>query len=130
MSRNRIQIAVVALVWVLVAAAGSAAGDRKVTIELGDTEGGGISLSLSGKWLNEMVLDAIAKLERGETLELRPQSADEGRYFSYPTDADFAKFEALGYRLFDPGEVSALLARYDSSSGGGGARRSATSSAG
>ena len=66
MSRNPILKVLVALALILlVAGAGPArAGDRKVTIDLEDAEGEGITLSLSGKWLNEAVLDSI-----GESIE-------------------------------------------------------------
>ncbi len=66
MSRTPIQTisAALALALILVAGPAWAGRDRKLTIALGDAEGDGISLSLSGKWLNEAVLDSI-----GESIE-------------------------------------------------------------
>lgn len=63
MPRNptRIAVAVLALTLLVAGAVPGWAGkERKVTIELGDVEGDGITLSLSGEWLNEAVLDSIS----------------------------------------------------------------------
>lgn len=58
---------------------------------------------------------ALASLAAGEALARRAQP-EGGRYFSYPTAADFARLAARGFRLFDASEIRELYARYRSPS--------------
>lgn len=55
---------------------------------------------------------AVLALEAGEPLATTPQSADDGAYYSFPTDDDVARFTAAGWRLFGRDDVKALLARF------------------
>lgn len=47
-----------------------------------------------------LIVDAVKRIERGEPVAGTPQPAG-GRYYSTPTEADLARFEAQGLRLFD-----------------------------
>lgn len=57
-------LALLALMLPMVGAGSALAAEGKVTIDLGDVEADGISLSLSGKWLSEALRDSI-----GESIE-------------------------------------------------------------
>lgn len=63
MSRNPTLTAVsaLALILLVVGSGPARAGNRTLTIDIGDPEGEGISLSLSGKWLNDAVLDSFGE---------------------------------------------------------------------
>lgn len=50
-----------ALALLVAGAVPAVAKDRKVTLDLEDAEGDGISLTLSGRWLEEAVLDSIGE---------------------------------------------------------------------
>jgi len=62
-----------------------------------------------------LVVEALARLARGEELVATAQAADEGAYFSFPRQADVARFEKNGYRLFHASEYRDLLRRYQGS---------------
>ncbi len=59
-----------------------------------------------------IIAKAIARLEAGESLPGFTQGADEGAYYSFPTDEDLAAFTAAGWRLFDRSDVSELLREF------------------
>ncbi len=59
-----------------------------------------------------MVARAIANIAAGETLPGKPQRADDGAYFSFPTDEDLVAFTASGWRLFDRSDVNDLLGQF------------------
>ncbi|MCG8419869.1 MAG: formyl transferase [Proteobacteria bacterium] len=61
-----------------------------------------------------LVVDGLAQLEAGKTLETRPQQRNAGMYFSYPEAPDIEEFEKKGFRLFHPAEYRELLGRYHS----------------
>lgn len=62
-----------------------------------------------------LVLESLAQLANGDTLETTPQSAGEGAYYSFPIDEDMARFESNGFRLFHASEYRDLLDRYSGS---------------
>jgi methionyl-tRNA formyltransferase len=62
-----------------------------------------------------LVLEAVSRLEGGDELEATPQPRDGGAYFSFPNDADVARFESNGFRLFRASEYRALLERFHGS---------------
>jgi methionyl-tRNA formyltransferase len=59
-----------------------------------------------------LIIDAIRRLERGETVAATPQSASEGAYYSFPGDDDLVRFTGQGWRLFDREDVLELLESY------------------
>ena len=64
------------------------------------------------------MLDAVARLAAGETLDRRPQPED-GAYYTFPTPSDLSAFTDAGYRLYDHGEIVEIARRFftpDSSS--------------
>ncbi|MBS0394215.1 MAG: formyl transferase [Proteobacteria bacterium] len=60
----------------------------------------------------EMVAAALETLARGERPASRVQSRDEGRYYTYPTAAEWQAFREQGWRVADPSDLGAALARY------------------
>lgn len=60
----------------------------------------------------EAMARAVLALEAGQALPTLPQRPDEGAYYSFPTDDDAARFTASGWRLFDRGDVEAIVARF------------------
>lgn len=59
-----------------------------------------------------LILDAIDRLERGETLDGTPQDPSAGAYYSFPTEEDLLRFTARGWRLFDREDIRELLDSY------------------
>jgi len=56
-----------------------------------------------------MIGRAIGRITAGEELSGTPQSAEAGKYFSFPDDRELAGFTAAGWRLFDRSDVEDLL---------------------
>lgn len=63
------------------------------------------------------IASAVHALEAGRALDALPQNADDGAYYSFPTDDEVARFIAAGWRLFDRDDVAALLARFNDHGG-------------
>lgn len=61
-----------------------------------------------------LILDAIRRLEGGETVIGTPQDPSAGAYYSFPTEEDLLRFTALGWRLFDREDVRELLEYFGS----------------
>ncbi|MFY9589013.1 MAG: formyl transferase [Actinomycetota bacterium] len=59
-----------------------------------------------------LILDAIGRLERGESVTGTPQDPSIGAYYSFPTDDDMIRFTAQGWRLFDREDIAELLGSY------------------
>jgi methionyl-tRNA formyltransferase len=57
----------------------------------------------------EALLRIVALLERGDEVKCTPQHATQGQYYTFPTDDELARFTGLGWRLFDPEDLSGLL---------------------
>src|SRR4051812_4377948 len=64
-----------------------------------------------------MIGRAIARIAAGEAVSGQPQQANEGAYFSFPTNEDVVAFTAAGWRLFDRGDVSDLLGEFGVAAG-------------
>ena len=60
----------------------------------------------------KMILTAIDKLARGESLPATGQDPSSGAYYSFPTEDDLIRFTAKGWRLFDRADVRSLLDSY------------------
>lgn len=58
-----------------------------------------------------MVTDAVMRIFAGEPLGLAAQTG-EGHYYSTPRSRDLNRFAARGFRLADPGDLDAFLARH------------------
>lgn len=63
-----------------------------------------------------LILSAIERLERSETITGTAQDPSAGAYYSFPTEDDLIRFTAQGWRLFDREDVSELLESYSCSS--------------
>jgi len=59
-----------------------------------------------------LILDAIRRLERGESVTGTPQYPSAGAYYTFPTEDDLIRVTALGWRLFDREDVWELLESY------------------
>ena len=57
-----------------------------------------------------MIADALDRLGRGEVPAGIAQSC--GRYFSYPTEAEWQEFGRRGWRIADPSDLAATWRRY------------------
>jgi methionyl-tRNA formyltransferase len=55
------------------------------------------------------ILDAVARLDAGMPLALRPQDPDLMRYFHLPENAEFAAFAEAGFKLYDLNEYAGDL---------------------
>jgi methionyl-tRNA formyltransferase len=66
-----------------------------------------VSLYPSGVML---IGDALARLDRGETLDGHAQSG--GSYYSYPSAEEWDEFRARGWRVADPSDLYDLSSRY------------------
>ena len=60
----------------------------------------------------QLILQAIRRLERGESVTGTPQDPSAGAYYTFPTEDDLIRFTALGWRLFDREDVRELLESY------------------
>jgi methionyl-tRNA formyltransferase len=59
----------------------------------------------------EKLLACVAELDRGESLATHPQPGG-GCYFSFPDEGALSDFSALGHRLVDMTELTAITTRY------------------
>ena len=59
-----------------------------------------------------LIREALERLESGGTLPTKPQSPDEGRYFTYPTKEDVEAFLKKGFRFFRASDVRELFERF------------------
>lgn len=59
-----------------------------------------------------VLLGLIGRLERGGSIDSRPQDASRRRYRSMPDAAEVAAFLAAGHRFWTPPAYEALLARF------------------
>jgi methionyl-tRNA formyltransferase len=59
-----------------------------------------------------LIMNAIRRLERGESVTGTAQDLSAGAYYSFPTEDDLFRFTALGWRLFDREDVWQLLESY------------------
>jgi methionyl-tRNA formyltransferase len=57
-----------------------------------------------------MLGDAIGRLARGEQLPQDVQSG--GKYYSYPTAAEWEEFLRRGWRVADPSDLKDVFSRY------------------
>ena len=57
-----------------------------------------------------LVIDALARLERGEPLPTLSQSG--GTYYTYPTAEEWEAFLQRGWRVADPGDLRDVALRY------------------
>lgn len=62
-----------------------------------------------------LVVDALARLAKGDELTIAAQSRSGGAYFSFPNDEDVARFDSRGCRLFEADEYRGCLARFQGS---------------
>jgi methionyl-tRNA formyltransferase len=66
-----------------------------------------------------MISDSIARLARNEALVTEPQSAAGARYYTYPTESEWAEFLARGWRVADMSDLLDVLAPYSGSARAG-----------
>jgi methionyl-tRNA formyltransferase len=57
-----------------------------------------------------LVADALARLERGETLATRTQAG--GTYYTYPTAVEWDEFLRRGWRVADPSDLHDVASRF------------------
>jgi len=60
----------------------------------------------------ELMAGAVRRLAAGEPPGGAPQVAGEGRYYSYPSAAEWAEFGRRGWRIADPSDLAEAFARY------------------
>ncbi len=60
----------------------------------------------------EMIAAALEILSQGRRPAARAQVRGDGQYYSYPTAAEWRAFREQGWRVADPSDLAALLARY------------------
>jgi methionyl-tRNA formyltransferase len=58
-----------------------------------------------------MIADAVAEIERDGRAACTQQT-ETGHYYSFPKAADFARFRASGYRLYERGELASFIDRH------------------
>jgi methionyl-tRNA formyltransferase len=59
-----------------------------------------------------MIVNAVARLDAGESLAARAQSASGGTYYSYPTAAEWAAFTHRGWLVTQLSELEEVFRRY------------------
>jgi methionyl-tRNA formyltransferase len=59
-----------------------------------------------------LVADALSALSRGVPLASVPQAADEGAYYSHPSDADWETFRQRGWASVRAGDLEAIFRKY------------------
>jgi methionyl-tRNA formyltransferase len=57
----------------------------------------------------DLLKDTLQRLARGEAVPGTPQDPNEGAYYGFPEDAEFAALEAKGFPLYDPAEYARFL---------------------
>lgn len=60
----------------------------------------------------QMIARAVATIEKGDVPVTKPQTSEGAGYYSYPVDADIARFERQGCKLYEERDYDGLFQAY------------------